>query len=288
MEKMWFSEEEIRLYKLYKELEKEVDKEVRNQIRKLEKILPEKFRTIKNEDEYYSSWWYIWNIGKLIEYQLTWNSKVFQREKEEKDKNEINMFETIIIDRSWSMWKFENKDSPLREAVKASIIRAKVLEHFKVNFSIIIFDTELEEVMNFNEKFSNKWKNNIPSKLMRAVMKSWWTDIWKPLTHALSSMDKYYRMNWLESFWNISILCDWEPTNWLTWNWLKDLVEEIRKSRFWLTAYYINWSKQNMNWLENYFWRGESWGTVLVSNVEDLTEKLISSYTKNLKNVIKK
>lgn len=82
------------------------------------------------------------------------------------------MFETIVIDRSGSMGKFEDKNSPLREAVKAAIIRAKVLEHFKVHFSIVIFDTDMEEVMEFGDKFSNRGKNNVPSKLMRAVMKS--------------------------------------------------------------------------------------------------------------------
>jgi hypothetical protein len=59
------------------------------------------------------------------------------------------MFETILIDRSGTMGKFEENNSPLREAVKAAIIRAKVLEYFKVNFSIIMFDTDIEEVMSF-------------------------------------------------------------------------------------------------------------------------------------------
>jgi hypothetical protein len=78
------------------------------------------------------------------------------------------MFEVIIIDRSGSMGSFEKEGSIFRESVKAAIIRAKVLEHFKVDFSIIIFDDSIDEVMNFGEKFSSKNKCVIPSKLMRA------------------------------------------------------------------------------------------------------------------------
>jgi hypothetical protein len=78
------------------------------------------------------------------------------------------MFETIIIDRSGSMGSFEQEGSIFRESVKAAIIRAKVLEHFKVDFSIMIFDDSIDEVMDFGEKFSSRSKCFIPSKLMKA------------------------------------------------------------------------------------------------------------------------
>jgi hypothetical protein len=44
----------------------------------------------------------------------------------------------------------------LRESIKAAIIRAKVLEHFKVDFSIVLFGDRVDEVMSFGEKFSSK------------------------------------------------------------------------------------------------------------------------------------
>ncbi len=288
MNRMWFNQEEIKLYKLYKKLEQDLEPEVKKQIRALEKILPPLYHEINNENDYYKSWPRIWNTAKLIEYELTWDNKVFRRNHEVKNTNEINMFETIIIDRSWSMWNFNENNSALRESVKAAIIRAKVLEHFKVNFSIVLFDTELEEIMNFWEKFSDKKKNNIPSRLMRAVMKNWWTDIWKPLTYTLENMKKYSRKNWKKSFWNISFLWDGEPSDWLTWNWLKTLIQEIKKSWFWLTAYYINWSNQSSSWLQDYFGSIDSWQTIIVQNIEELTWKLISSYNENLRNIIKK
>ncbi len=59
------------------------------------------------------------------------------------------MYETIIIDRSGSMGKFTSPGSALRESVKAGIIRAKVLEHFKVDFSLLFFDDAVESVMDF-------------------------------------------------------------------------------------------------------------------------------------------
>lgn len=288
MQKMWFREEEMRLYKLYKELEIEIAPEIKKQIKALEKILPPIFHTVPNEDEYFASGHKLWDTGKLIEYELTGDNKIFRREKEKKNSNEINMFETIIIDRSGSMGRFEERNSALREAVKAAIIRAKVLEHFKVNFSIIIFDTKLEEVMEFGETFSSKKKNNIPSRLMRAVMKSDGTDIGQPLTYTFSAMKKYAKKIWGKAFGNISFLGDGEPTDGLKDSPLQMLIEEIRNEGFGLTAYYINGSSQQRNELQKYFGSEESWGTVIVPNVKELTEKLIGSYNANLKKIIKK
>lgn len=288
MERLWFKEEEIRLYKLYKDLEKEIETEVKKQIRVLEKILPPSFKIVNDNQNYHKSWPKLWNTWKLIEYHLIWNTKIFTRNKEVKDTQEINMFETILIDRSGTMGKFEENNSPLREAVKAAIIRAKVLEYFKVNFSIIMFDTDIEEVMSFWEKFSDKRKNNIPARLMRAVMKGGWTDIWKPLTYTFDSMKKYAKKNWLKSFWNISFLWDWSPTDWMKWNTLNVLIDEIRQQNFWLTAYYINGSLQNVSWLQQYFGTEESWWTVVVWNVSELTEKLIWNYNTKLKQTLKR
>lgn len=288
MERMWFNEDELKLYKEYKELEKELNSEIQRQIKALEKILPPIYRTTINESEYFKSGTKLGNTWKLIEHQLTWDPKVFRRNTEIKESNEINMFETIIIDKSWSMGNFSDKKSPIREALKASIIRAKVLEYFKVEFSIILFDDKSEEIMSFWEKFSDRKKNSIPSKLMRSLQKSWWTDIWIPLSLTLDTMKKYSRKTWKKSFWNISFLWDWEPTDWLIWDSLKSLIKEIKSQWFWLTAYYINWSSQNNSWLQKYFWNIDSGWTIIVKNVSELTDKLIGSYNENLKNIIRK
>ena len=82
------------------------------------------------------------------------------------------MYETIIIDRSGSMGSFTSHGSALRASVKAGIIRAKVLEHFKVDFSILFFDDDVESVMDFGEKFSDRKKSSIPSNMMRSLVKS--------------------------------------------------------------------------------------------------------------------
>lgn len=288
MQKMWFQENEIRLYKLYKTIEIEIDPEVKKQIRALEKILPPLYKTISNEDEYFASWVKLGSTTKLIEYELTWDTKIFRRENEKRQWNEINMFETIIIDRSWSMWRFEDTNSPLRETVKAAIIRAKVLEHFKVHFSIILFDTQVEEVMKFWEKFSDKKKNTIPARFMRWVIKNGWTDIGQPLTYCFESMKKYsHQMGW-KSFWNISFLWDGAPTDGLKNSALLGLITQIKSAWFGLTAYYINGSSQQKNELQRYFWNEESGWTIIVSQIKDLTEKLIGSYNTNLKKIIKK
>nr|MDD3720710.1 transglutaminase domain-containing protein [Candidatus Gracilibacteria bacterium] len=288
MEKMGFSEEELRLYKLYKELEKELEPEVKKQIKALEKILPPVFRIEEDRDNHHKSGTKIGNSGKLVNYAVTGDERIFRRNKEIAEINEINMFETIIIDRSGSMGNFETPNSPLREAIKAAIIRAKVLEYFKVNFSIVIFDTEMEEIMEFGEKFSDKRKNNIPSRLMRAIMKSGGTDIGQPLSYVFESMKRYARKNGQKSFGNISFLGDGEPTNGLKDSVLKALIKQIRGQNFGLTAYYINGSSQNISGLQEYFGDETSGGTVVVRNVSELTEKLIGAYNENLRKIIKR
>jgi len=65
------------------------------------------------------------------------------------------------------MGNFSDKSSPFFQSIKAAITRAKVLEHFKVDMSIVVFDDNIDQVMTFGETFSDR-KTHIPSKLMKA------------------------------------------------------------------------------------------------------------------------
>ncbi len=288
MQRMWFREDELHLFQMYIALEKDVDSEVRAQIRALEKILPKQYHTIRDKQNYYRSGPRIWNTGKLIEHTLTGDPNVFRRDKQVRESNEINMFETIIIDRSGSMWNFENAHSPMRASVKAWIIRAKVLEYFKVEFSILFFDDVVEEVMSFGEIYTDKHINKVPSRLMRALQKSWWTNIWEPLAYTFWEMRKHQRKTKQKSFWNISFIWDGKPYSGLTWAWLKWLINEIRNSWYGLTAYYIGWSGQDQAELEWYFWKQQDGWTIIVPDISQLTPKLIWSYNKGLRNIIRK
>ena len=155
MQRMWFTEQELWYYREYKQLEAEVEPEVRKQIRELQKILPVNYQILTNEKDVYRSWPKL-DCNKLTEFAVTWDPLIFRRNHEVRESNEINMFETIIIDTSWSMWSIDSYWSILRESIKAAIIRAKVLEHFKVEFSIVLFWDRIDEVMTFWEKFSSK------------------------------------------------------------------------------------------------------------------------------------
>ena len=150
---------------LYKQLEKEVEPQVRKQIDELQKLLPPQYQILKDDDTYYRSG-YSMDRNKLVRWKTTGDNKIFKRNKMELDVNEINMFETILIDKSGSMGSFSDVNSPLRNAIKAAITRAKVLEHFKVQMNIIIFGDKIEEVMTFGEQFSDR-TTKIPSRLMR-------------------------------------------------------------------------------------------------------------------------
>jgi hypothetical protein len=83
------------------------------------------------------------------------------------------------------MGNFDDPNSPMRASVKAAIIRAKVLEHFKVEFNILLFDDNVEEVMSFGETYTDKRLNTVPSRLMRALQKSGGTNIGEPLAYTL-------------------------------------------------------------------------------------------------------
>ncbi|MBP7847947.1 hypothetical protein KA013_01865 [Patescibacteria group bacterium] len=102
MERFGFKEQELGLYKQYKELEQEVMPEVRRQIQELQRILPPEYLISRDEDNFYRSGAKL-DRTKLVDWKANGNTKIFQRSKIELDTQEINMFETIIIDRSSSM-----------------------------------------------------------------------------------------------------------------------------------------------------------------------------------------
>ncbi len=285
MERMGFSEKEIKLYKAYKELEKEVEWEVRKQIAALERILPPKYKII-SDDRRHKSGSLLADTGALVNHALTNDPNVFRRTQQEKDSTEIKMYETIIIDRSGSMWSFYTRGSALRESVKAGIIRAKVLEHFKVDFSILFFDDDVESVMDFGEKFSDKRKCSVPSRLMRALEKSSGTNISAPLTYTWQAMKDERRKKWWTHFGNITFIGDGEPQSWLTGWALTGLIEAMRKDGFGITAYYIWWWRNDE--LEWYFWKTETWWTIIVPNISELTPALITSYNNWLRKTLRR
>jgi hypothetical protein len=167
MERFGFKEEELALYKRYKELEKEVRPEVKKQIAELQKVLPPNYQIQRDEENRYHSGSKL-DRTKLVKRKTEGETKLFQRSEFKQEPTEINMFETIIIDRSGSMGRFTDTSSPFFQSIKAAITRAKVLEHFKVQMGIVIFSDNIDEVMHFGETFSDR-KTHIPSKLMRAA-----------------------------------------------------------------------------------------------------------------------
>jgi hypothetical protein len=123
---------------------------------------------------------------------------------------------------------------------------------------------------------------------MRALQKSGGTNIGEPLAYTLWEMEAYRRKTKQKSFGNISFIGDGRPLSWLKWAWLTALVDEIRNKWYGLTAYYIGWSSQDKWELEWYFGKEQDWWTVIVSDIWQLTQKLIWSYNKGLRNVIRK
>ena len=284
MERMWFSEYELWFYKEYKELEAEVEPEVRRQIRELQKILPVQYQIVRDESQTYRSWPML-DWTKLTEFAVTWDPLVFKRNHEVRESNEINMFETIVIDTSGSMWSFTTPWSILRESIKAAIIRAKVLEHFKVDFSIILFGDQMNEVMSFGEKFSSKRKCLIPSKLIRAAHISWWNSR-EPISYVYQNMLRQFKKNRWKSFWNISFIWDWDLCNGQKRSDLKAMIEDLRHRGFWVTAYYINtrWS----DLFEYHFGIPEGWGTIYAWDARELSKEIIEAHKTHLKKKIKK
>ncbi len=287
MERFWFKENELKLYKIYKQLEKEVDPEVRKQILEMERILPPNRHIQTDEKNTYRSWVRI-DGTRLADYLVTWDPTIFKRNTEIRDGNEINMFEIIIIDRSGSMGSFEEEWSIFRESVKAAIIRAKVLEHFKVDFSIIIFDDSIDEVMNFGEKFSSRSKCLIPSKLMKACTTRSWGNSQEPISYAYQKMMKMMKEKGGRSFGNVSFIGDGDLYNGNQMPELKSMLGDLKKRWMGVTAYYINRNERKTPLITYYFWTEESGGAVYAGDSEELSKKIIESHRKHLKNVIAK
>lgn len=102
MENYGFKENEIHLYKMYKVIEREVQTQVKKQIAELQKLLPPNYQILKDEENFYRSG-HKMDRNKLVHRKITGENKIFQRNKTQLDNNEINMFETILIDKSGSM-----------------------------------------------------------------------------------------------------------------------------------------------------------------------------------------
>ena len=284
MEKFWFNEDELQYYKEYKQLEKEIEPEVRKQIRELQILLPPQYQIVRDDNQSYRSW-PILNGSRLVEFEVTWDQSVFTRNKEIREHNEINMFETIVIDTSGSMGRFERSWSILRESIKAAIIRAKVLEHFKVEFSIILFWDRIDEVMSFWENFSSKRKCLIPSKLIRAAHISWWNSQ-EPISYVYQNMLNQFKKHRWKSFGNISFIGDGDLCNWQERSDLKTMIEDLKHRGFWVTAYYVNdsWSRL----CEYYFWAPENWWTIYAGDSKALSTKIIEAHKTHLAKQIKK
>jgi len=284
MEKLWFEENELQYYKEYKQLEAEVEQEVRKQIKELQKILPAQYQIIKDEDQIHRSG-PVLEWSKLVEFEVTWDPRVFRRNREVRESNEINMFETIIIDTSGSMGSFTTPWSILRESIKAAIIRAKVLEHFKVDFSIVLFGDSINEVMSFWEKFSSKWKCTIPARLIRAAHKSWWNSM-EPISYVYQNMLKQFKKHRGTSFGNVSFIWDGDLYNWTARPDLKAMIEDLKTRWFGVTAYYINNGRSNL--IQYYFGTPQDGGAVYAWDSGELSKKIIEAHKTHLKKKIKK
>lgn len=287
MDRMWFKEQEMALYKEYKQLEKEVEPEVRKQIAELKKILPPTFQILKDEEQNYRSG-YTLNGSRLADYEVTGDANIFQRNREVREENEINMFETILIDRSWSMGNFNEEGSIFRESVKAAIIRSKVLEFFKVDFSIVIFDDSIDEVMTFWEKFSSRGKCLIPSKLMRACTTRSWGNSQEPISYVYTNMKKLFKQRGGKSFGNISFIGDGDLYGFQQLPTLKAMIDDLKKTWFGVTAYYINREERKMPLISYYFGTEENGWAIYAGDTKELSSKIIESHRKHLKNSINK
>lgn len=286
MERFGFKEEELALYKQYKLLEKEVMPEVRKQIEELKRILPPQYLISRDEENYYRSGAKL-DRNKLVARKVEGDTQIFQRSKIEQDTQEINMFETIIIDRSGSMGSRNDPNSPFSQSVKAAITRAKVLEHFKVDMSIVIFDDAIDEVMNFWEVFSER-RTQIPSKLMRAYTKRSWGNSQEPITHVYHQMKERMKRLGGKSFGNISFIGDGDLYNFNQLPGLKAVIDDLKRQGMGVTAYYINKDEKKMPLIEYYFGTPADGNAIYAKDSTDLSQKIIWNHKSKLTLLIKK
>jgi hypothetical protein len=258
----------------YKALEDEVKPMITKNIRDLENILPREYHL---EKQWYFRSWKL-DKRKLVQWKVTGDSQIFTRNHQIDLDPELLLFEGIAIDNSGSMGDVGTEWSPLREAVKSAIIRARTLEHFDVHFSILVFNTDVREVMSFWEKYTSK-KNIIPSRLMRAVTSPWGTDMGKPLELMESRISEFEARGGKWRYGNITFIGDGEPTNGKTGWALKKLIERVGQ-KYPITAYYISWWSQNSWALGDYF--GEE-NIEVIPDVSDLSSAMMRTFNTKLR-----
>lgn len=262
------------LYKIYKELEDEVKPMIARNIRDLENILPREYRL---EEEWYFRSGKL-DKRKLVQWKVSGDNKIFMRNAQVDLDTELLLFEGIAIDNSGSMGDVGTQGSPLHEAVKSAIIRARTLEYFDVQFSIIVFNTDVHEVMKFWEKYTSK-KNTIPSRLMRAITSPWGTDMSKPLELMESRISEFESNGGKWRYGNITFIGDGEPTHGKTGKDLKKIIERIG-TRFPITAYYISGGSQNSWALDGYFWQDN---VEVITDVADLSSAMMRTFNSKLR-----
>ncbi|MBP9780094.1 VWA domain-containing protein [Candidatus Gracilibacteria bacterium] len=262
------------LYSQYKALEDEVKPMITKNIRDLENILPREYHL--EEQGYFRSGKL--DKRKLVQWKVTGDSQIFTRNHQVDLDPELLLFEGIAIDNSGSMGDVGTPGSPLREAVKSAIIRARTLEHFDVQFSILVFNTEVHEVMKFGEKYTSK-KNTIPSRLMRAVKSPGGTDMGKPLELMESHISEFEAQGGKGRYGNITFIGDGEPSHGKTGKDLKKLIGRIG-SRFPITAYYISGGSQNSGALGGYF---SPENVEVIPDVSELSSAMMRTFNTKLR-----
>ena len=64
------------------------------------------------------------------------------------------------------------------------------------------------------------------------------------------------------------------------------MIDRLKQSGFWVTAYYINDSWSNL--IDYYFGKPEDWGAVYALDSKELAMKIIEAHKTHLKKKIKK
>jgi hypothetical protein len=284
MKNMGFDDTEKKYYEIYRQIESSVQWDIQRQIRELQDILPAQYmltpdtsRTKRGSQ--------IANTGALINYTLTNDQNVFQKKTLTRQANEIDMYEAIVIDRSGSMGRFSDVNSPFYHAIRAAIIRAKVLEHFKVDMAIVIFDDTVDTIMNFGEKFSQRW-SHIPAKLMRAASTRTGGNTTEPISHIYDMLLGHRQQTRNRKLGSISFLWDGDLLNQKQQPALKQKIDTLRSSGLAVTAYYVNPKKQSIPLLDYHFWDQSWWCVIYATDSQDLGKKLIDAHRRHLPSII--
>jgi len=242
-----------------------------------------KLSSIMTDNRYNRQWWNYrsWKLNNKKLYRWKCNSdKIFSRKIIRRHKDYAV---TLLVDESGSM-----SGSKSRNAEKATVLFAEVLNKVWIPFEIESFNTKHRTYKKFAEKFSWKHRNNIENIVPETWWEnSWWNNDWYAIARASAYLNKYWNTD-TEKI--LIVLSDWQPAESyekIPKNEKKDISTKKNCYSDFDLSYEIKKSSRNITvigvWINSSHVTNYYSNNIICSDVNELPKMLLRQLKKNIK-----